>query len=297
MRGDLARIAHGRPRQLGRDPLARSSAGSPTRSRRSRRSRPDVVAGLRRATDAAYEAVLRPVEGTILTVVRMAAESVEQALAERRDHPRATCSNGRRPRRAPPSPAHPDLLPVLRDAGVVDAGGRGFELLLDVVPERGVPNARCRRPEVVARRWRSRRTSMTATRATSPSCATRSCTSSTPTTTRSPQFKRTWGALGDSIVVVGGDGLWNCHVHTNDIGAAIEAGIDAGRPAEIRVTDLLEQVEEREEAAVGAGADRGRRRTRRARHHRGRRGRGGRRPRASCSRASVCSRSSPAVSR
>src|SRR5438046_1130245 len=43
---------------------------------------PDVVTGLRRASDAAYEAVLRPVEGTILTVVRMAAESVEKALAE-----------------------------------------------------------------------------------------------------------------------------------------------------------------------------------------------------------------------
>ena len=45
-----------------------------------------------------------------------------------------------------------------------------------------------------------------------------------------PAFKDTWAALGDSIVVVGGDGMWNCHVHTNDIGAAIEAGIEAGRP-------------------------------------------------------------------
>jgi hypothetical protein len=57
-----------------------------------------------------------------------------------------------------------------------------------------------------------------------------------------PAFKDTWGALGDSIVVVGGSGLWNCHVHTNDVGAAIEAGIDAGRPHQIRVTDLFDQV-------------------------------------------------------
>jgi len=41
------------------------------------------------------------------------------------------------------------------------------------------------------------------------------------------------------VVIVGGDGLWNCHVHTNDIGASIEAGIAAGRPDKIRVTDLL----------------------------------------------------------
>jgi dihydroxyacetone kinase-like predicted kinase len=57
-------------------------------------------------------------------------------------------------------------------------------------------------------------------------------------------FKAAWAAVGDSIVVVGGDGLWNCHIHTNDIGAAVEAGIDAGRPRNIRVTDLFEQVHE-----------------------------------------------------
>ena len=45
------------------------------------------------------------------------------------------------------------------------------------------------------------------------------------------RFKEAWGGIGDSIVVVGGDGLWNCHVHTDDIGAAIEAALDvaAGR--------------------------------------------------------------------
>jgi dihydroxyacetone kinase-like predicted kinase len=49
--------------------------------------------------------------------------------------------------------------------------------------------------------------------------------------------------------VVGGDGLWNCHVHTNDIGAAIEAAIDlGGRPKQIRVTDLFEEVAERHAA-------------------------------------------------
>jgi dihydroxyacetone kinase-like predicted kinase len=50
--------------------------------------------------------------------------------------------------------------------------------------------------------------------------------------------------VGDSIVVVGGDGLWNCHIHTDDIGAAIEAAVDVGRPRRIRVTDLEEQMEE-----------------------------------------------------
>ena len=73
-----------------------------------------------------------------------------------------------------------------------------------------------------------------------------------------PAFKEVWAGIGDSIVVVGGDGLWNCHIHTDDIGAAIEAALDAGRPRDIRVTDLLEQVEEerwvREERPPAADA-------------------------------------------
>jgi len=59
-----------------------------------------------------------------------------------------------------------------------------------------------------------------------------------------PAFKDVWAGIGDSIVVVGGDGLWNCHIHCDDIGASIEAALDIGRPRNIRVTDLLEQVEE-----------------------------------------------------
>jgi DAK2 domain fusion protein YloV len=59
-----------------------------------------------------------------------------------------------------------------------------------------------------------------------------------------PAFKEVWAGIGDSIVVVGGEGTWNCHIHTDDIGAAIEAALDCGRPNKIRVTDLSEQIEE-----------------------------------------------------
>ncbi|MGH9074833.1 MAG: DAK2 domain-containing protein, partial [Acidimicrobiales bacterium] len=74
-----------------------------------------------------------------------------------------------------------------------------------------------------------------------------------------PAFKDVWAGLGDSIVVVGSGSLWNCHIHTDDIGGAVEAALDAGRPRDIRVTDLLEQVEEERwvrEAAARAAADR-----------------------------------------
>jgi dihydroxyacetone kinase-like predicted kinase len=71
-------------------------------------------------------------------------------------------------------------------------------------------------------------------------------------------FREVWAGLGDSIVIVGGDGLYNCHIHTDDVGAAIEASFDAGRPRDIRVTDLSEQVvEERwvREATLTASDD------------------------------------------
>ena len=70
-----------------------------------------------------------------------------------------------------------------------------------------------------------------------------------------PGFRSVWGGYGGSIVIVGGDGIYKCHIHTDDIGGAIEAAIEIGRPREIRVTDLAEQVEEerwvRDAAASG----------------------------------------------
>ncbi len=66
-------------------------------------------------------------------------------------------------------------------------------------------------------------------------------------------FRDVWAGIGDSIVVVGGEGLWNCHIHTNDIGAAVEAALDVGRPSQIRVSDLQQQVEEERWVREGSG--------------------------------------------
>ena len=197
----------------------------------------DLRDGLRRGTDAAYQAVMRPVEGTILTVVRETAEAVEAlgddltlALLLETAYD-ASCASVERT---------PEMLPVLRDAGVVDAGGKGLTLLLaallEVVTGRAIPEP----DDVIA-----------------PGVVTAHLAGDDLSSLRyevmylleapddtMPMFRDTWSAIGDSIVVVGGDGLWNCHIHTNDIGGAVEAGIDAGRPRKIRITDLIEQVEE-----------------------------------------------------
>jgi DAK2 domain fusion protein YloV len=209
----------------------------------------DVAAGLRRATDAAYEAVLRPVEGTILTVVRLATESVERAVTDGETALNTILERATDAARDAVA-ATPDLLPVLREAGVVDAGGRGFELLLaaclNVVDQRPVPP-----PEAVHSKVAVESHAEGEERGAGDIADLRYEVMYFlhADDERIDAFKQAWGALGDSIVVVGGDGIWNCHVHTDDIGAAIEAGIEIGRPSDIRVTDLLEQVEGREEEA------------------------------------------------
>ncbi len=198
----------------------------------------DVAAGLRRAADAAYEAVLRPVEGTILTVVRIAAESVERAVSEGETTLAGVLERGAEAAREAVA-STPDLLPVLREAGVVDAGGRGFELLLasclHVVAGRPLPAVEPVHAKVA----------VAASGANGGGGASHGGGIADlryevmffldAPDDRIDDLKSTWGGLGDSIVVVGGDGLWNCHVHTDDIGGAIEAGIAVGRPRDIRV--------------------------------------------------------------
>jgi DAK2 domain fusion protein YloV len=228
----------------------------------------DVVAGLRRAADAAYQAVLRPVEGTILTVVRSAAESVEHALGEGETTLAGLLARAAGAARDAVA-STPDLLPVLREAGVVDAGGRGFELLLaacrNVVSGTALPAAEAVHSSI---EMRSEAAAGTAVGGAPGGAAVGGAPGGAPggggladlryevmffldaPDDHIDGLKSTWGGLGDSIVVVGGDGLWNCHVHTDDIGAAIEAGIAVGRPHGIRITDLLEQVGHHEEPVM-----------------------------------------------
>ena len=201
-----------------------------------------VPIALRRATDGAYAAVGNPVEGTILSVVRAAAEAAE------------ACEEGTtlvdvlvaaRDGAADGLARTPEQLAVLKSAGVVDAGGAGFLLLLDsflhVADGRPLPD-----PPDAAGSSDPPKPAGAGSREDGDGGELRyevmylleAPDESVPT------FRNVWAGVGDSIVVVGGGGIWNCHIHTNDIGAAIEAALDAGRPCNIRVTDLWDQVEE-----------------------------------------------------
>ncbi len=205
------------------------------------------AAALTTAATAAYGAVGNPVEGTILTVVRVAGESA-QAVADSGSTELLPVLDAARTGAAKALAQTPELLPVLAEAGVVDSGGTGlllfFDAALHVLDGReieapvmasgaSVPTAAPERP------------------AGDDHSALADLRYEVMFLLDAPDdkiesFKAAWGEIGDSIVVVGGDGIWNCHIHSDDIGASIEAAIDVGRPHKIRVTDLLEEVEEQE---------------------------------------------------
>jgi DAK2 domain fusion protein YloV len=202
---------------------------------------------LKAASVAAYEAVLKPIEGTILTVVRETADAAQRAA-----HDGATLAAMLHVARAAGRTAlanTPEQLPVLKDAGVVDAGGAGFLLLMDsalhVVDGEPLPE-----PEDVAGPTSEQLERVMQRGANDGMVDVSELRYEVMfllniEDAKSKAFMEAWGKIGDSIVVVGGDGLYNCHVHTNDIGAAIEAPLElGGKPFKIRVTDLFEEVAE-----------------------------------------------------
>jgi uncharacterized protein len=223
-----------------------------------------LVEAMAHASDLARKAVVRPVEGTILTVAAAAA----QGAAEGDGAGLVAVVDRARTRAAEALEHTPELLPVLAQAGVVDAGGAGYLLLLDafllVLDGRPLPEpSGVSAPDLDAlaagSRDGERGAVVGAEAVTGEGHAVIDLRYEVMYLLSMPDdsiedFKEVWAGIGDSIVVVGGDGLWNCHIHTNDIGASIEAALERGRPRRIRVTDLEDQVEEERWVRESAGA-------------------------------------------
>jgi len=190
-----------------------------------------VARALRLGADQAYRAVARPVEGTILTVIRAAAEAAERAV-ESGSAEVSQVLDAARTAAMDALERTPQMLEVLRRAGVVDAGGQGLVVILDA--------------------W-----ARVAGGGDSPVIVRGAGAHVVGTMTSDDDFEVMFlleagieGAddlrgeldrIGTSVVIVGDANLWNVHVHTRDAGAAIEAGLRVGRPYRIRVTHLGSQ--------------------------------------------------------
>ena len=219
-----------------------------------------MVDALRKATEASYAAVGTPVEGTMLSVCRAASDAAATLLeGEPRVRSRDVLTTSAAAAREALART-PDQLKVLRDAGVVDAGGRGVVVILDAA-ETALTGKRPPRVEAGRRIPRPIRAEPGADLVDGGPAYEVMYLLDAPDDAIA-NLRGTLAGLGDSLVVVGGEGLWNVHVHVDDVGSAIEAGIEAGRPHRVRVTHFAEQIAAREPrqrvgraiVAVAAGA-------------------------------------------
>lgn len=196
----------------------------------------DLTAALGHATDLAYAAVGEPVEGTMLTVARAAATAAQTEAGTLAAVATAAAHGAREA-----LGRTPDQLAVLAEAGVVDAGAAGLVVVLEALAQvcTDTPGVG-RRPEVPAPRPGTHRP---------------------PTTGAGPGYEVMYlldapeeavgplrdrlAALGESLVVVGGveDG-WSVHVHVDDVGSALLAGVDAGRPHRVQVNHLGDRAQD-----------------------------------------------------
>jgi fatty acid kinase len=195
------------------------------------------------AAELSYAAVAVPVEGTILTVARAAAVAATTAGMVLSDVAAAAADGA-----AAALAKTPDQLDVLARAGVVDAGGRGLCVIFDslaevvsgVVPAERLIRVRDAAPR--AQPWLPQTASEPAAEG-GPAYEVMYLLDAADEAV--PALKATLGPLGDSLVVVGGGGLWNVHIHVDDPGPAVEAGIEAGRPHRIRINNLTEATHRR----------------------------------------------------
>jgi DAK2 domain fusion protein YloV len=201
-----------------------------------------LAAALQEASDAAYRTVPRPVEGTILTVAREGAKAAVDAsgpdatpidvLAAAVDGARAAVADT------------PRLLPMLAEAGVVDAGGQGLALLLEGALRslRGEETAgeALALPEAGAIRadWQP------AIEAAHGGGSTYGyCTEFLVVATEIDEggVRQRLEALGDSVIVVRDADMLRAHVHVDDPGAALSIGSSLGRLRQVKVDDMQAQ--------------------------------------------------------
>lgn len=204
-----------------------------------------LARALMRASDLGAASVATPVEGTVLSVARAAADGAVRAAGA------DLAGVARAARRSAEQclARTPDMLPALREAGVVDAGGRGLCVLLqalEAVVTGNPPAPPVRLPPVpplpdvfeqVPGAGVAARESGSDAYGYEVQYLLRD--SSEQAVSR---LRQVLGGLGDSLAVAGADGVFNVHVHVNDVGAALAAGEQAGRPSRVTVTRFADQV-------------------------------------------------------
>ena len=199
--------------------------------------------------ESAYKAVMKPKEGTILTVARMMGEAATQAVKQKKDVIEtidAMIEQGEKT-----LAQTPDMLPVLKEAGVVDSGGmgllvifKGFKMCLngEQVPEEEITDLGGM---------------VTPTQEEDNSDIEFGyCTeffikdpAGSLSEENAEQLRKVLGQIGDCVLVVGGGPLLKVHVHTNAPGQALQYGLRYGSLSSIKIDNMREMHRELENGA------------------------------------------------
>ncbi|MBO4653859.1 MAG: DAK2 domain-containing protein [Lachnospiraceae bacterium] len=212
---------------------------------------PIAAESFAKAVDTAYNAVMKPKEGTILTVARAGAERAAELVGVSQDFEDFTTQVVQRMQEA--LDYTPELLPVLKEAGVVDSGGQG---LLEVM--RG--GLDCMLGKEVNLDFESgaetKASGNGAKGAASDSISTADikfgyCTEfiikleRTFSMADEAAFKAYLSSIGDSLVCVSDDDIVKVHVHTNDPGLAIQKALTFGQLTRMKIDNMREEHNER----------------------------------------------------
>lgn len=209
----------------------------------------DFAVALKEGVSTAYRAVMKPTEGTILTVARESAENAEIIAKEETDvHiflKRVIAAAEDTLSRTP------DMLPVLKQAGVVDAGGKGLAIIYDGMLKRlesGVMTEKKEQP--AAKEEVSPKTSYD--NIDTSDIKFGYCTEFFIKTNNGDpdKFRDTIKTYGDSIAVVGMDTLIKVHIHTNNPGTVLNEAMKFGELSRIKIDNMREQHRSLSDGAV-----------------------------------------------
>jgi DAK2 domain fusion protein YloV len=206
----------------------------------------DLVKALRESSDTAYKGVMRPVEGTILTVIREGAEEAEDAIQKSEDLRFLLARVVERCQQA--LERTPDMLPVLKQAGVVDAGGKGLVVILQGM-------LRYVEGEMLLEVEAAEEFNIPAQAKAAPAEGLENPYDVQYILTGSNldllTIRDAIDSMGDSTVVVGDERTIKVHVHVKDPGVPLSYGISLGRIDDVVVENMQMQME----AIIGRGQE------------------------------------------
>ena len=206
----------------------------------------DVAAGFKKAVDTAYKAVMKPKEGTILTVAKAAADSALRSAKKTDDFEEFARNVMQEANTA--LQMTPEMLPVLKEAGVVDSGGQGLLEVLQGAYDVLLGKEVDLKVEAVSKPVQK---PMGAVSGETADITFGYCTEFIVMLEREfgsaqeQEFKDYLTGMGDSIVVVADEDIVKVHVHTNHPGKAIEKGLSYGALTSMKIDNMREEHEER----------------------------------------------------